>query len=103
LATANNAGYTKRSVASSGLFIGYTLGNFVAPLLFKEKDSPAFLPGWTAVLSCCCAAIALTIVYRQYCVWENNTRDKAGIKEGFEHAFEDDVTDMNNPQFRYAY
>ncbi|CAI4217817.1 unnamed protein product [Parascedosporium putredinis] len=96
-------GYTKRSVASSGLFIGYTLGNFVAPLLFKAKDSPQFYPGWTAVMSCCCVAIALTVVYRQYCVWENSKRDKAGTAEGFEHAFEDDVTDMKNPQFRYVY
>ncbi|PKS08382.1 hypothetical protein jhhlp_005326 [Lomentospora prolificans] len=103
LATANNAGYTKRSVASSGLFIGYTLGNFVAPLLFAQKDSPTFYPGWTAVMSCCCVAIVLTAVYRQYCVWENNKRDRSGTAEGFEHAFEDDVTDKKNPQFRYMY
>lgn len=54
-------------------------------------------------MSCCCVAIALTVVYRQYCVWENSKRDKAGTAEGFEHAFEDDVTDMKNPQFRYVY
>lgn len=31
LAVANTAGYTKRSIASSGLFLGYCLGNFYTP------------------------------------------------------------------------
>ncbi|KAH8890176.1 MFS transporter [Thozetella sp. PMI_491] len=103
LATANNAGYTKRSVASSGLFVGYCLGNIVAPLLFKDTESPIFTSGWIAVLACICAATVLALGYRQICVWENSKRDRAGFVEGFDHAFEDDLTDKSNLQFRYTY
>lgn len=41
LQIANTAGYTKRSVTSSGLFVGYCLGNFLGPFLFKTADAPA--------------------------------------------------------------
>jgi predicted MFS family arabinose efflux permease len=37
LQIANTAGYTKRSLASSGIFVGYCLGNFAGPLLFKPE------------------------------------------------------------------
>lgn len=60
LQIANTAGYTKRSVISSGIFVGYclgiwlvssvvgiltltlSLGNFVDPQLFKLRDAPAY-------------------------------------------------------------
>lgn len=139
LITANTAGYTKRSVASSGMFVGYcigrrhrswifrvadlsTLGNFIGPLVFLEKEKPLYTTGWIVtvglpihkffqchtsdtsidkvVTSAMC--IVLAIVYRFVCAWENKKRDRAGVPEGFEHAYEDDSTDKKNPQFRYT-
>ena len=47
---ANTAGYTKRSLSSSGTFVGYCLGNFVGPLVFKEKDAPRYAPGFIIVV-----------------------------------------------------
>lgn len=38
-------------------------------------------------------AAVLAIVYRYVCVWENKRRDKLG-NEAFDHAYEDDLTDM---------
>jgi MFS family permease len=102
LQIANTAGYTKRSVTSSGIFVGYCLGNFVGPLLFKPQDAPGYAPGFVAVLATSIAAAALAIVYRYVCIWENRKRDRAGTMEGFDHAYEDDLTDMKNPQFRYT-
>jgi MFS family permease len=117
---ANTAGYTKRSVTSSGIFVGYCLGtsclfvdlnwtllifcigNFVGPLLFKPADAPVYAPGFVAVLITSIAAALLIIVYRYVCIWENKRRDKTGTMEGFEHAYEDDLTDKTNPQFRYT-
>jgi Na+/melibiose symporter-like transporter len=103
LCTANTAGYTKRSLASSGVFLGYCLGNFVAPLLFKSEDAPRYEPGFIAVIACCAAAGVLSLVYRYICVWENRGRDRSGIAEAFDHAFDDDLTDIKNRQFRYGY
>ncbi len=65
---ANTAGYTKRSTASSGIFIGFCLGtlcrvgaqpqtharagNFIGPLLFREQDAPGYGPAWAAGKYC---------------------------------------------------
>ncbi|KAF4462103.1 Cutinase transcription factor 1 beta [Fusarium albosuccineum] len=94
LQIANTAGYTKRSVASSGLYIGYCLGNFVGPLVFKKEDAPRYVPGFIVVVVTAVAAGALAIVYRLLCMWTNRKRDNAGIMEGFDHAYEDDLTDV---------
>ncbi|KAB5529060.1 major facilitator superfamily domain-containing protein [Coniochaeta sp. 2T2.1] len=101
LQLANIAGYTKRSIASSGLYIGYCLGNFVGPLVMKKQDAPRYVPGFIVVVVTSIAAGLLVLVYRLVCVLHNRKRDKSGIMEGFDHAYEDDLTDMKNPQFRY--
>ncbi|KAK4447413.1 major facilitator superfamily domain-containing protein [Podospora aff. communis PSN243] len=98
LQVANTAGYTKRSIASSGVFIGYCIGNFVGPLCFEEKDAPRYAPGFIIVLITALVAAGLILVYRFLCVWENHRRDKAGTLEGFDHAYEDDLTDRTNKQ-----
>ncbi|KAG5980916.1 hypothetical protein E4U55_003473, partial [Claviceps digitariae] len=94
LQLANTAGYTKRSIASSGLYVGYCLGNFVGPLLFKKEDAPRYGPGFVAVVISSLVAGVLAVVYRYVCVWDNHRRDKAGTCEAFDHAFEDDMTDI---------
>lgn len=111
---ANTAGYTKRTISSSGLYIGYCLGesrrsgppwlflvpnrsyagNFVGPLCFKPNDAPRYEKGFLVVVVTSIVAGILALVYRWYCVWLNKTRDHTGIMEGFEHAYEDDLTDM---------
>ncbi|PSR80540.1 allantoate permease [Coniella lustricola] len=102
LQIANTAGYTKRSVASSGLFVGYCLGNFVGPLVFRMQDAPRYIPGFVVTTITALVAGILAIVYRFVCIRNKTQRDKAGISEGFDHAYEDDVTDKKNSQFRYV-
>lgn len=43
----------------------------------------------------------LVLVYRIICSLENRRRDKMGTVEGFEHAYEDDLTDkmVSDPSF----
>lgn len=38
-------------------------------------------------------AALLALVYRFNCVWDNNRRESSGNTEGFDHAYEDDLTD----------
>lgn len=101
LALANTAGYTKRTVASSGIYIGYCLGNFVGPLIFKPQDAPRYEPGFIITFVTAVVAGLLALVYRYWCIMVNKKRDKTGTLEGFEHAYEDDLTDRKNAQFRY--
>ncbi|KAJ4318833.1 hypothetical protein N0V84_006646 [Fusarium piperis] len=102
LQIANTAGYTKRSIASSGLYIGYCIGNFIGPLVFKKEDAPRYVPGFIVVVVTSLAAGVLAVIYRYVCVWDNYRRNKTGVMEGFDHAYEDDLTDIKNPQFRYV-
>lgn len=94
LQLANNAGYTKRSGSSGGLFVGYCLGNFIGPLLFVEKDAPRYRPAFAVVTSTSAAASVLFLVYRYVCLYYNRKRDRAGTMENFDHAYDDDQTDM---------
>jgi MFS family permease len=93
LQTANTAGYTKKSITASWVFLGYCLGNFVGPLLFHEADAPVYAPGFTAVVITSSIAAGLSIVYRYLSLWENKRRDKLGA-ESYEHAYDDDLTDI---------
>ncbi|OJJ06658.1 hypothetical protein ASPVEDRAFT_65283 [Aspergillus versicolor CBS 583.65] len=102
LQIANIAGYTKRSLSSSGLYIGYCLGNFVGPLCFREQDYPRYVPGFIVTVVTTFVAAVLVLIYRVICLWDNRRRDATGVLEGFEHAYEDDLTDKTNPQFRYT-
>lgn len=65
----------------------------MGPLLFKAQDSPTFGPGFKAVVITSAVAAGLAVVYRYLCIWENKRRDKHGVMESFDHAYEDDVTD----------
>jgi len=94
LQIANTAGYTKRSIASSGMYIGYCLGNFVGPLVFKPKDAPRYAPGFIVVVVTSIVAGLLAGLYRLLCVWSNKSRDEAGTSEAFDNAYEDDLTDI---------
>ncbi|KAL3481414.1 major facilitator superfamily domain-containing protein [Aspergillus californicus] len=98
----NIAGYTKRSLSSSGLYIGYCLGNFVGPLCFRTQDYPRYVPGFIVTVVTTFIAGVLVFIYRVVCLADNRRRDATGVMEGFEHAYEDDLTDKTNPQFRYT-
>lgn len=114
LTIANAAGYTKRMLASSGVYIGYCLGEsykgaycpqshdliasgaagqFIGPLLFRPRDAPSYGFGFAAVVITAAATAVIALVYGYICVWHNRRRDSAGTMESFEHAFEDDLTD----------
>lgn len=98
---ANTSGYTKRSLASSGIFIGYCVGNIIGPQVFRSQDSPGYAPGFIVVVITSIIAGLLGLLYRFVCVMENKKRDKMGVMEGFDDAFNDDSTDKKNLQFRY--
>jgi hypothetical protein len=79
--------------------------------------APGYAPGFIITTITSIVAAVLAVVYRYVCLWENKRRDKKGV-EAFDHAYEDDLTDMKvslaqcwrktsltqllqNPQFRY--
>ncbi|KAF2099177.1 MFS transporter [Rhizodiscina lignyota] len=100
---ANCAGYTKRTVYSAGAFVAYCLGNIAGPLSYRPQDAPDYVPAFIFQVVSTIVTSFLLFAYRYLCIRENRKRDAAGILEGFDHAYEDNLTDRLNPQFRYTY
>lgn len=73
---------------------GSLLGNLVGPFAFKPYDAPRYPEGFIVVVVTSIAAGVAVIIYRGICVRLNRKRDRAGVEEGFEHAYEDDLTDL---------
>lgn len=69
-------------------------GNLVGPLCFKPDDAPRYPKGFIVVVVTAIAAGMLAMIYRCICLYINRKRDKSGVMEGFEHAYEDDLTDV---------
>ena len=100
--SSNSAGYTKKTTVNAVCLIGYSLGFIIGPQTYR--DSPNYpdakwtivAVGVTALLMCVCL----------YCVnlREDRRRDKLAADlppepEGLEFR---DLTDKENPYFRYA-
>lgn len=69
-------------------------GNFVGPLVFTKDDAPRYPKGFLVVVITALIAGLLAPAYRLLCMWENKRRDKAGVPEGFDNAYDDDLTDV---------
>ncbi|KAF3016764.1 hypothetical protein E8E14_006399 [Neopestalotiopsis sp. 37M] len=84
------------------LMIPFVAMKFANLRCYLANEAPHYTTGWIVTVATTASAIALSLVYRFVCSWENQRRDKTGEMEAFEHAYEDDLTDMKNPQFRYT-
>lgn len=78
-------------------------GNLIGPFLFLQSETPLYPTGWAVTTALTACTIVLAVVYRFVCIGSNKKRDNAGFNEAFEHAYEDDLTDKTNLQFRYIY
>ena len=126
LPATNVGGYTKRVTATAFVFLAYCIGNIIGPHAFLAKEAPIYQTGWyvslphssfrnnadvpdsKVILACAAGQIALTFGLRALLIWRNAKRDKACQEAGIDmNAPEpenlEDLTDFQNPRFRYAY
>ena len=118
LVGANTQGYTKRVTASSAIAVAFSIANIIGPLTFQAKDSPEYLPARVTVFVVCGASIVVTIGLRL--LYGARNRRTAAAREqtgelgsgssssggggGDSSAVEvRDMTDRENPVFRYVY
>ncbi|KAJ5782429.1 hypothetical protein N7457_004203 [Penicillium paradoxum] len=107
LTSTNVAGSTKKVTVSCIQTIAYTVGNIISPQTFQARDAPNYLP----------AKISIVILYFLVTVdlgliwWvavrENRRRDqeKEALGDAYvvaENQEFQDLTDRQNPDFRYA-
>ncbi|KAL2128522.1 hypothetical protein VTI74DRAFT_9082 [Chaetomium olivicolor] len=105
----NIAGQTKKSVVVALNFIIWSTGNAIGPQVFLTWDGPRYFIAFATHLGCYSLLVIVIVGLRFYLVRENKKRDAlaaAGVSEAKDdrmvHAFED-LTDKENPNFRYVY
>ncbi|KAF2969770.1 hypothetical protein GQX73_g3851 [Xylaria multiplex] len=109
LLSRNVGGQTKKSVVLAINFIFWATGNAIGPQVFLARDAPKYHIAFATHLGCYAALVLILLFFRWYLKWQNAKRDSlaaAGVQEANDtnltHAFED-LTDRENPNFRYVY
>ncbi|GAB1743724.1 hypothetical protein NU219Hw_g646t1 [Hortaea werneckii] len=111
LIPSNVAGRTKKTLISSATFLGYCVGNMCGSQIFKSEDAPRYIPGTTGASVCLGMEFVLICCWRAYYVWQNWRRERAARESGVgseeqermgRELGERNVTDLQNPHFRYT-
>lgn len=100
----NTGGYTKMFTVDAIFYVSLCLGNLAGPFTFKSSESPTYPSGKTSMAATSAAALVVMVMLMLLNMWRNRCRDKADKKlppeiEDPEFA---DLTDLENPEFRYA-
>lgn len=97
----NTAGHTKKVLTNAIYLIGYCIGNLAGPLTFKESEAPTYTSAKLSMAVCGIVAIAIqsSILYVNWA--ENKRRDQRDERLDMENAEFADLTDKQNPEFRY--
>lgn len=98
------AGHTKKITVNAVFLIGYCVGNLIGPQIFLDSQAPVYSGGKIGiVVSGVAALVCLILIYISYYL-DNKRRDALppvdmSKTENYEFA---DLTDKQNPNFRYA-
>lgn len=108
LLSRNVAGQTKKSIVIATNFVCWAAGNAIGPQVFRDKDAPRYYLAF-AILLGCFGIILITLCFLRLWYSIQNRKRDAKIASGevvpdvsFAHGFED-ITDRENPHFRYSY
>ena len=103
----NIGGYTKRVTATAFVFFAYCIGNIVGPQAFIGREAPIYQTGCIVMVACCLGQIVLAVLLRLLLIRRNKRRDAAAAALGQNLHDDDealqDLTDFENPKFRYSY
>jgi sugar phosphate permease len=106
VASANTAGHTKKATTAGLVWAAYCAGNGIAPLLVKSAEASTHYPTlFKALITFVTITFTLALALRFVLVGKNKSRDRQGLvveddaaTTGFE-----DLTDGENPNFRYSW
>ncbi|KAJ5263217.1 Major facilitator superfamily domain general substrate transporter [Penicillium angulare] len=104
IGASNVAGATKKTIMAATTFVAYTVGNIIGPQLIKSSTIDQHYPElWEGMIICYCITIAAAVVLYVLLWRENRIRDELDLDEVQRDkiAF-DDLTDKQNPFFRYV-
>lgn len=115
--TANTAGHTKKVLTNATLFLGVCVGNISGPFFYKTDQAPKYKLGIWSMIVCHLLEVTLVLILRFLLKRENTRRDIAqGIDRSVPTEVDElemrrdldatafsDLTDRENPNFRYIY
>ncbi|ODV58979.1 allantoate permease [Ascoidea rubescens DSM 1968] len=105
--SSNVAGYTKKIIVNAVFLIGYATGNICGPQTFITSQGPSYYGAKTAmVVGFTTAFIVIGIMWAMD-FFENKKRDKIKAELGEKYVKVEnseflDLTDKENPEFRYS-
>jgi hypothetical protein len=99
----NVGGYTKRTTATAFVFLAYCIGNIIGPHGFIGSEAPIYQTGCKLIIGCVAGQVVLAIALRFVLIRRNRLRDEQGPVIEDENAVLQDLTDFENPNFRYSY
>lgn len=102
----NIAGQTKKSIVYAAFFVGWAGGNAVASQLFRDEWKPRYFNSLYIHLGIYGAFILDLLAMRVMLVRRNRQRDMAMVAQGKDQSHElafEDMTDLQNVEFRYSY
>jgi len=115
LISRNVAGQTKKSTTLAMTFVAWAAGNMAAPQIFQSSDAPRYKKGFTAHFCLYVLFNIVLLILRMILKRRNSAKRSkatAGLAteagnandEKITHAFAfDDLTDKENPDFRYVF
>ncbi|CAN6625671.1 allantoate permease [Trichomonascus vanleenenianus] len=100
--TSNTAGHTKKITVNAIFLIFYGVGNLIGPQTFIATQAPHYTGAKICMVVCAViCAIFMCILY--YVNWRaNKIRDERNETLDIDNSEFADLTDFENPEFRYA-
>lgn len=105
----NVAGSTKRTVSIVLMTASFSVGSVIAPQTFQARDAPDYIPAKIAVLAAQTLGAVIGVITFLYYVWCNRRKERlaaeleaAGQLSSDEKSW-GNLTDKENPTFRYVY
>lgn len=98
----NVLGTTKKQTTAALYLISYCVGNLIGPQTFKSSEQPSYPSAKLAIVICGAISLVTLIVLWIHLEWENKKRDKNPVVTNIENIEFADLTDKENPNFRYA-
>lgn len=105
--SSNTAGYTKKITVNTVFLVGYATGNIIGPQTFRSTQAPGYVGAKIAMLiSFCVADLCIAGMYFLN-KWDNRQKEKKREALGDSYVVPDglaftDLTDKENPEFRYS-
>lgn len=103
--SANSSGYTKKWTVSSINLVAFAAANVAGPQCFIDKQAPTYQGAKTSLVVCYCLMIGILTLLLCYNARENRNRDIKQATEDYNEFTVDenmDITDFENPNFRYT-